>query len=202
MSGLLSRHIFESPLPTAILLLLAAGAMAWAAFARDDRRLLGWAALPASAAAAALLLGALVTTPGEHGEAAIRRLVAAAERGDIDGLGGMLSMLAPDATLHIAREEAPAIPIEGLAASFRTLGGRHRIAENTITSLEGETLDGDRARVELACRTVTNSSMGSPVATRWAFEVRRDARDPSRWLVKRVAFLTVAGRAADGSILR
>jgi hypothetical protein len=176
--------------------------MAWAAFARDDRRLLGWAALPASAAAAALLLGTLVTTPGEHGEAAIRRLVAAAERGDIDGLGGMLSMLAPDATLHIAREEAPAIPIEGLAASFRTLGGRHRIAENTITSLEGETLDGDRARVELACRTVTNSSMGSPVATRWAFEVRRDARDPSRWLVKRVAFLTVAGRAADGSILR
>lgn len=202
MGGFLSRHILESPLPAAILLLLAAAAMGWLAISRDDRRMLHLAAVPAAAAAAVLLAGWLVVTPGEHGEAAIRRLVAAAERGEIDGPGGMLSLLAPEATLHIAREEAPAIPMEGLAASFRTLAGRHRIAENTITSLRGETLERDRARVELSCRTTTSSSMGAPVPTRWAFEVRREGGDGGRWLVRRVSFLTISGRPADGSILR
>jgi hypothetical protein len=202
MTTLLLRHVLESPLPLTAFLLLVTGLLVWMGLARDDRRLLRWSALPAGLAGLVLLLGWLVTTPAEHGEATIRRLVAAAERAEIDPPGGMLGLIAPDATLNFGREEAPAISIDGLAAAFRTLAGRHRIRDNTVTRLRGETLDRDRARVELGCRTTTDSSMGGPAITRWVFEVRRDPADPDRWRVQRVTFLTLGGRPADAGILR
>jgi hypothetical protein len=193
--------LFEAPLVPAILLGLVAAALAWASRARDDVRLL--AAAGGAVAALALLLGLswLVETPGEHAESTVARLVEAAERADFDGAEGMFAQLAPAASLHFAKETNPGIGIDGLQAAFRTLGRQHRIRENMVLSLSGETIAADRGRCELSCRTVTESSYGSPVLTRWVFDVRLDEAS-GRWLVQRVVFESLAGRPADASILR
>ena len=90
---------------------------------------------------------------------------------------------------------------EGLQAAFRTLGRQHRIRENTVHALSGETIDADRGRCELACRTITESSYGAPALTRWVFDVRLDEAS-GRWLVQRVVFESLGGRPADSGILR
>lgn len=193
--------ILEAPLVPAILLGLVAAAMAWASRVRDDARLLTAAGGAAAALLLLITLAWLVDTPGERAEATVARLVEAAEQADFDGPDGMFALLAPSASLHFSKETNPGVGIEGLQAAFRTLGRQHRIRENMVLSLSGETIDSGRGRCELACRTVTGSSYGSPVLTRWVFDVRLD--EPSgRWLIQRVVFESLAGRPADSSILR
>jgi hypothetical protein len=193
--------MLEAPLVPAIVLGLVAAALAWASRARDDARLL--AAAGGAVAALLLLLAVawLVETPGEHAEATVSQLVEAAERADFDGPDGMFALLADGASLHFAKETNPGLGIEGLQAAFRTLGRQHRIRENTVLALSGETIDADRGRCELACRTVTESSYGAPALTRWVFDVRLDEAS-GRWLVQRVVFESLGGRPADSGILR
>ena len=193
--------ILESPLVPAILLGLAAAALAWASRVRDDARLLAAAGTAAAGLVLLLALASLVDTPGEQAESTVAKLVAAAEQADFDGPDGMFSLLAPSASLHFAKETNPGIDIDGLQAAFRTLGRQHRIRENAVLSLSGETVAADRGRCELSCRTVTESSYGSQVPTRWIFDVRLD-ESSGRWLVHRVVFESLAGRPADASILR
>lgn len=193
--------ILEAPLVPAILLGLVAAALAWASRARDDARLLAAAGGVAAGLAALLALAWLVETPGEHAESTVAKLVDAAERADFDGPDGLFALLSDGASLHFAKETNPGLGIEGLQAAFRTLGRQHRIRENVVLSLSGETIAADRGRCELACRTITESSYGSPVLTRWVFDVRLDAAS-GRWLVQRVVFETLGGRPADAGILR
>lgn len=193
--------ILEAPLVPLAVLGLVAGALAWASRARDDSRLLAAAGAVAAAMLLVLALAWLVETPGEHAESTVAQLVEAAEQADFDGPDGMFALLADGASLHFAKETNPGLGIEGLQAAFRTLGRQHRIRDNTVLSLSGETVAADRGRCELSCRTITESSYGAPVLTRWVFDVRLDGVS-GRWLVQRVVFETLGGRPADSGILR
>lgn len=197
----LLASILEAPLVPAIVLGLVAGALAWAGRSRDDVRLLAAAGGAGALLLLLLTIAWLVKTPGEHAESTVASLVAAAERADFDGPDGMFGLLADGASLHFAKETNPGVGIDDLRAAFRTLGRQHRIRENTVLALSGETIAADRGRCELACRTITESSYGAPVPTRWVFDVRFDEAS-GRWLVQRVVFETLGGRPADAGILR
>lgn len=192
--------ILERPFVPTGVLLLAAGILGWLAVSRQEQRLLVAALVAGGLAGIVVLLSFLVTTPGGHGERLVERLVRAAEVADFDGPQGMFAALSDDASLHFGSESSPGTGIEGLKGAFRSLGRRHRIRDNAILSLDGETTASDRARVTLTCRTETDSSQGASVVTRWVFEVR--LAPDGAWRIRRVTFETLAGRPADPGILR
>lgn len=191
----------ERPLVSVLLLGLVAAALAWGAVARDDRRFLNGAIAAGAAAALLASLAWIVSTPGERAEELVDRFVEAAERADFDGPDGMFALLHDDASLHFGKETNPGLAIDRLKSALGTLGGRHRVRENLVLSRSGETVDGDRGRVSLLCRTITESSMGAPVLTRWVFLATEDPID-GRWRIRQVVFETVGNRTADASILR
>ncbi|MDA0974496.1 MAG: hypothetical protein O2927_00875 [Planctomycetota bacterium] len=191
----------ERPLVPVLLLGLAAAGLGWVAVARDDRRLLTAAVAVATLAALLVATAWMVSTPGERAEGLVDRFVDAAERADFDGPDGMFALLADDASLHFGKETNPGLGIDRLQRALETLGRRHRIRDNTVLSRSGETVDGDRGRVALFCRTVTESSMGSPVLTRWVFVAAPDPAD-GEMRIRQVVFETVGNRPADPDILR
>ena len=193
--------LFERPLVPVLLLGLAAAALAWAAVSRDDRRLLTAAIAVGGVAALLASLAWFVSTPGERAEVLVDRFVEAAERADFEGPDGMFTLLADDASLHFGKETNPGLAIDRLESALATLGRRHRIRENTVLSRSGETVDGDRGRVSLFCRTITESSMGGPVLTRWVFLAAPDPAD-GEMRIRQVVFETIGNRPADASVLR
>ncbi|MHC4833830.1 MAG: hypothetical protein ACYTFH_08095 [Planctomycetota bacterium] len=194
-------QILERPLMPVLLLGLAAAALIWVATTRDDRRLLLAGGAAASAAVLLALIAWTVSTPGERAEEVVDRFVAAAVGADFDGPDGLFALLHPDASLHFGKETNAGVAIDALKAALSTLGRRHRIQENTVLSRSGETIEDDRGRVSLFCRTITASSMGSPVLTRWVFIASEDPVD-GNWRIRQVVFETVGNRPADPGILR
>jgi len=191
----------ERPFVPVLLLGLAAAALGWMAVARDDRRFLTAAAVAGGMAVLLATTAWLVATPGERAEALVDRFVEAAERADFDGPDGMFTLLADDASLHFGKETNPGLAIDRLESALSTLGRRHRIRENTVLSRSGETVDGGRGRVALFCRTITESSLGGPVLTRWVFVAAPDPGD-GEMRIRQVVFETIGNRPADASVLR
>ncbi len=193
-SPILDRWFAEGPWTVAFPLLVAGAILAWWG-ARNDRArpiMAGVGCL--LAAAGALAIAAVRTSPGEHAAYAVRELVARAEAADVEGIQALLS---PDASFHHGSPRSPGQGVDRLMRAAETLRSRHRIDSNDVTRLELATLSPDRGAVVLACRTTTASSWG-PVPTRWWIEV---ARTPAGdWRIDRIAWLALMDRAPDPSL--
>ncbi len=180
-AAMLTRWLFENPWPLAIALGVAAAllVMRWLSDRRRPILLGGCAA--AALAVGALLAGSMVTTPGEHAEAVVRRLVEHAERAETDAA---VALFAEGAVLNYGRRENPGTAIEDIRRALSALEGRHRIESNRIRRLEAVTLDGKTGEVELSCSTTTSSSSGA-VPTDWIVRVRLV---DGAWRIDRLTF--------------
>ena len=193
---LITRYVLENPWPLVIILLLIAGAGTYIAIQRDDQKLLR---LPLSfviGAIAVFLAARFFTTPGEEVAAATRQFVQHAEDGRS---ADMISMLAPNATLHVGRAGSTGLPLEDLERELQTLDTRHRIISNQITQLDTEQESADRILVTLSCYTSTESSYGS-VPSSWLLEWIPTSN--GGWEIRRLTALRIAGRTPSGSVLR
>ena len=185
----LTRYFLENPWPLAIFLILAAFVLLLIWNNRGDHR---WGLVSGACcllAGLVFLIASMVTTPGEHARALVRGMVENAESGNVEGI---LAVIAPQASLHLESLKHPGRSFEQLEGSIRSLGGSNRITDNTITSLRAWTISDDRAQVQLGCRTTTESAW-RPVPTRWVFEVQ--STPEGGWLVRRIAFASLAGKA-------
>lgn len=194
-SPLLTRLFAESPWTAAFPLLAVAAALAWWGSRNDRVRPILAAIGLVLASAAILALAAFRTSPGEHAAEAVRALVDAAERADLDALR---ARFAPDATMHYGSPQAPGDDLDAIMRAAESLRGRRRIESNAITELAFATLADDRGAVTLGCRTEVASGYG-PIPTRWWIEVRR--MPDGRWLIDRLAWLRLLGQAPDRGAL-
>lgn len=174
---------------------LLSTALLWFGWQRDNLRIMGAAAAGFAAIALSIATAVLTTTPAEHGEETIAAFVAAAVNGDAHG---MQRAFAPDAVWHLASTDSPPGDVERIQRAIDRIANTQRVQSNIITQLHGSTLDDDRAFVELACLTETAQSTGL-VATRWEFEVRRDA--DGQWRITRIVWVRLMGQPPSAGIL-
>jgi hypothetical protein len=192
--AIITRYFLENPWPLAIFLILAAFALLLVWNNRGEHR---WGLISGACcllAGLVFLLASLVTTSGEHARLLVKGMVQDAETSDVEGI---LAVIAPDATLHLESLRHPGRPFEQLEGSIRSLGGSNRITDNTITSLRAWTVTDDSALVQLGCRTTTESAW-RPVPTRWVFKI--EATPEGGWVVKRIAFASLAGRPPTSAL--
>lgn len=147
---------FAGAWPTAIVLAGLAIGVAALAVQSGMARLLIVAALLLLGAVAAPIADRFVTTPGEHAEALVRTLVAAAETAN---LGGMRGCFDRDGSIHYGSSESPGMDFAEIDRGLASLRGKHRIASNRITTLDARTESGVGV-VDLSCSTET-ASMGA-----------------------------------------
>ncbi len=169
-------------------LCLASTVVAWWGWQRDQGR---WIIVGASGflgAAMALVASWMTVTPAEHGERVVLRLVASAVDGNASA---MMDGLAPDVTWHRGTTESHAEPQARVVRAIERIATTDRISSNTVTMLDGESIDADTAHVSLACLTQTQRSMGL-VATRWEFDVTRSP--DGRWLIHRIVWARLMGQ--------
>lgn len=186
MSDWFDNHLFAAAWPTAIVLAGLAVAAAAVAVQSGMARLLAPAAMLLLLAIAAPVLDRLVTTPGEHAEAVVRTLVAAAETAN---LGGMRACFDRDASIHYGSPEAPGMDFAEIERGLSSLRAKHRIASNRITGLDARTEAGSGI-VELSCSTETASMGGmGAVPTDWTIIVRQ--LPDGTWAIHRLAWTRV-----------
>ena len=189
-----SRYLFENPWPGAVALVLLGLILLWRARADGGRRVL-LAGLSALTLAGLLLaLAALVTTPGEHGRSLVRRLVDAAEAGDVAGASALFE---PDATINFDRPDNPSMGRSVIDRGLASLADRHRVESNSVSRLRGTTVDGRTGSVELSCWTQTASSMGN-IPSQWIFRVRQ--QPDGSWLIDRMTCVSIAGRQVGSAV--
>lgn len=174
---------------------LLSTALLWFGWQRENLRILCAAAAGFMAIALAIVTATLTTTPAEHGEEAIAAFVAAAVDGDANGMRGAF---ASDAVWHLSSAQTLPGDLERIHRAIDRIANTQRVQSNIITQLKGTTLDDDRAFVELACLTETARSTGL-VATRWEFEVRRDAH--GAWRITRIVWVRLMGEPPSAGIL-
>ncbi|MFO0827424.1 MAG: hypothetical protein U0572_04670 [Phycisphaerales bacterium] len=195
-SGLIDRYVLENPWPLGVVLAIAAAGFAWKALSSGERKARRIALACAVASAAVFIVGASVTTAAERAEAVVRELVARAERGESSR---MLELFADRATMHYGRPENPGTDIDEIRAAAASLEGRYRITSNRITQLDGTSESATSATVLLTCFTDVSAGFGTTPNSWWL----RVAQQPDgSWKIERLAFLKVAGRAADGGVWR
>lgn len=187
-SPFLDGTFAEHPWPLALPLLLAAAGLAWWGTRTERAKPILAGAGLVLAAAATLAAAAMRTSPGEHAAETVRALVAAAERGDVEGIR---ACMAEDASMHYGGPESPGDDLGRLMRAAESLAGRNRIESNDVTELSIATAAPDRGVVLLGCRTATTSSYGA-VPTRWWIEVRLGP--DGRWLIDRLAWISLAGQ--------
>lgn len=178
---MLTRWLFENPWPAAIALALLGVALLVRWIGDQRRPLLVGGGVAIALALAALLVGSIVTTPGEHAALVVRRLVEHAERAETDAA---VALFAEGAVLNYGRRENPGTAIEDIRRALSALEGRHRIDSNRIRRLEAVTLDGKTGEVELSCSTTTASS-SQAVPTDWIVRVRLV---DGQWRIDRLTF--------------
>jgi hypothetical protein len=178
---MLTRWLFENPWPLAIALALVGAVLLVRWLGDRSRPLLAGGGVAIVLAVAALLVGGVVTTPGEHAEAVVRRLVGHAERAETDAA---VALFAEGAVLNYGRRENPGTAIEDIRRALSALEGRHRIESNRVRRLAAVTLDEETGEVELSCSTTTSSS-SQAVPTDWIVRVRRI---DGEWRIDRLTF--------------
>jgi len=178
---MLTRWLFENPWPLAIALALLGAVLVLRGLGDGRRPLLVGGGAAVALALAALLVGSVVTTPGEHAAAIVRRLVAHAEQAETDAA---LGLFADDAVMNYGRRENPGTAIADIRRALSALEGRHRIESNRVRRLVAVTLDEETGEVELSCSTTTGSSSGA-VPTDWIVRVRRI---DGEWRIDRLTF--------------
>ncbi|HMN96592.1 MAG TPA: hypothetical protein PKC43_01840 [Phycisphaerales bacterium] len=192
--GFLTRHLFEQPWIAAGLLGFLGALVLWRALSSGERRGQIVGAVLVALGLIAALIGSIVTTPGEHAAATVRRFVAAVEAAD---QAAALALLADNATLSFERPENPPMPRSAIELALRVVSTTQRIESNRITHLRGYTLDRQTGIVHMACWTETASSMGN-VPSQWVIRVtRREAPEGERWQVARITCISIAGRAPE-----
>jgi len=192
-TGVLVRYLLENPWPLCTVLALVALLLLHLSRERDDRRFRLAALVMALVGIGAWLLSWSVDTPGERAVRVVEAFVAAAEEGRVRQ---MREWLAPDASLHYGALTAPGMDRAELDRSLSQLEDRHRIESNSITKLRAGAVDDATGVAELGCLTTTRSSFG-PVPSLWLFRVER--QDDGRWLIRRIAAISIAGRPAEPS---
>lgn len=186
MGDWLDNHLFAGAWPTAIVLAGLAIGVAALAVQSGMVRLLAVAALFLVAAVAAPIADRFVTTPGEHAEAVVRTLVAAAETAN---LGGMRGCFDRDGSIHYGSPESPGMDFAEIDRGLASLRGKHRIAANRITTLDARTEAGEGV-VDLSCSTETASMAGmGAVPTDWIIRVRQ--LPDGTWAIHRLVWTRV-----------
>ena len=186
MADWLDNHLFSGAWPTAIVLAGLALGVALLAVQVGMARLLLLAAALLLAAVAAPIADRMVTTPGEHAEALVRTLVAAAETAN---LGGMRGCFDRDGSIHYGSAESPGMDFAEIDRGLASLRGKHRIAANRVTSLTSRTVAGEGI-VELSCSTETASMGGmGAVPTDWIIGARR--LPDGTWAIHRLVWTRV-----------
>jgi hypothetical protein len=186
MADWLDNHLFAGAWPTAVVLAGLAVGVAALAVQSGVARLLIVAALLLMGAIAAPIADRLVTTPGEHADALVRTLVAAAEAGN---LGAMRGCFDRDGSIHYGSTESPGMDFTEIDRGLASLRGRHRIASNRITTLDART-DAGEGIVDLSCSTETASMGGmGAVPTDWIIHVRR--LPDGTWAIHRLVWTRV-----------
>lgn len=186
MTDWLDNHLFAGAWPTAVVLAGLAVGVAALAVQSGVARLLIVAALLLMGAIAAPIADRLVTTPGEHADALVRALVAAAEAGN---LGAMRGCFDRDGSIHYGSTESPGMDFAEIDRGLASLRGRHRIASNRITTLDART-DAGEGIVDLSCSTETASMGGmGAVPTDWIIHVRR--LPDGTWAIHRLVWTRV-----------
>lgn len=186
MGDWFDNHLFAGAWPTAIVLACLAIGVAALAVQSGMARLLIVAALLLVGAIAAPITDRCVTTPGEHAEAIVRTLVAAAETAN---LGGMRGCFDRDSSIHYGSTESPGMDFAEIDRGLASLRGKHRIAGNRITALDART-EGGNGIVELSCSTETASMGGmGAVPTDWIITVR--ALPDGTWAIHRLVWTRV-----------
>jgi hypothetical protein len=186
MGDWLDNYLFAGAWPTAIVLACLAVGVAALAVQSGMARLLIVAALLLVGAIAAPLADRFVTTPGEHAEAVVRTLVAAAETAN---LGGMRGCFDRDGSIHYGSSESPGMDFAEIDRGLASLRGKHRIAANRITTLDARTESG-KGVVDLSCSTETASMGGmGAVPTDWLITVRQ--LPDGTWAIHRLVWTRV-----------
>jgi len=180
-SGPLTRYVFENPWPLGLLLALVALFVGWRGLNSGERAPRQTAAVLGAAAAGVFLLSALITTSAER------------------ETSRMLDLFSSNATMSYGRPENPGVDFNEIRAALSTLEGRFRITSNRVTQLEGNSEASGVATVLLSCLTDVEAGYGTTPNSWWL----KVAEQPDgSWKIERLAFLKVAGRAADGAVWR
>jgi len=188
----LSRMLFESPwlfvgvLGAATLFLLVAGLRE----GRFDR--LKVAAGTGGIAILLVLVSSLVTTPGEHAKATVRRFVEAVVAADATTAN---SLLAPDVAFHVGDPGNMAFPRDYLASAVEWATSRYAIESNRIRRLDAWTTSDGRGLVHLGCFTVP--ATGGPVPTQWVIETSE--QPDGSWAIERMTWIGLLGRRPSGA---
>jgi hypothetical protein len=188
--GLFTRYVLENPYPLAGALVALALALAWIGLREGvyGRTKLRAAGVSAVLAAAVLITGILVITPGEHGVEVTRRLVSHAVNAEVSPA---MALFAPGASLSIGSTRNPGVGIDSIRRQLERLESQYRVRSNTITTLRGYGESRDAATVHLACRTEVENGWG-PTPSQWVLRVER--QDGGEWLITRITAITIAGR--------
>jgi hypothetical protein len=185
-SSLVSQYVLENPWPLGLLLLLIAVVLAWYGLSEGVRSRVRVASIFAGLGAIVLVLGALVSTPGEHGERVIRSLVDAVVNEDL--VGGM-AMLSDDATMNAGTPHSPGLGFAAIRDRFAALAERYTIESNLIMSIDGVSLPDQQAEVRITCRTNVE---GFPVISNWTALVKKQSGS-GEWRVARLTCLSING---------
>lgn len=190
--GPVTRYVLENPYPLGAVLLVAALIVGWTALQGGDRRrlLVGGALLVAGALV--LLVGRIVVTAGEHGEATTRAFVDAVVAEDLTGADGLL---APGATMSFGSPQNPGWDRDYLRGRISDTAARFDIETNRITMLRGYEREDGSAEVHLACWTEVDGGWG-PTPTSWVLRVRE--QPDGDWLIERIAWISANGQPVTG----
>lgn len=187
--------LFENPWPMAVILAIVGSAVAWRGLTGGHRMLFLGGIVGIVLAVGAVLLGRAVVTPGERAAEVARALVAHAEAAQT---AEALALFTPDAVLNYGKRENPGVSIDDIRSALRSLEGRYRIDSNRIRRLEIRTLDDATGEVELSC-TTSLARLETGVPTDWILRVRKSG---DRWLIDRITFETLYGKAPTPGIWR
>lgn len=187
--------LFENPWPLSVAIALVGAVAAWRGLVGANRALLIGGLAAIAVAVAAIFVGRVVRTAGEHAEDVARALVGHAEAARTDEA---LALFTSDAVLNYGRRENPGASIEDIRLALRSLEGRYRIDSNRIRRLEFRTLDDGRGEVELSC-TTSIARLETGVPTDWIIRARKDG---DRWRIDRITFETLYGKPPTPGIWR
>lgn len=180
---LVTRYLLENPYPLTLVLLAVGAVLTWTALRDAQRGRLRGGIMMLLLGVAALVIGALVTTPAEHAEQTTREFVEAVVGND---LVGARAMMTDETTLSIGSPLNPGVGIDFIQERLDRLHGRYRIESNAIRMLDGYRLSSDEAEVHLGC--LTEAGYGY-TPSRWVLRVRR--QPDGTWKVVRLTCVSI-----------
>lgn len=192
--GLVTRFVFENPWPVVIVLAGGGAVMAWMAL-RDGRlERVRVAAGLVGVGIVIAVIGAVVTTSGEHAEDVTRRLVDAAVT---TNTAVAVRLLADDASLAIGSPDNPGFDVDYIRSQLEGLARRVVIDSNRITGLRAYSESSDAAVVHFGCWTEAG---GFTSPSQWV--VRVEKQSDGVWKVTRITCVSINQRVPDAKIFR